>query len=144
MTGQAKCSFHLAKQTVHTCGSSNRSFKMRCEDIITESPLITWSNVPKTPKLWCGLCTISRLARHISRTPNKGLRDEKRFCIGEFPSMADWSNKPNGRGHIDVIVQGRGMDTTSPVCVWEKEYEIENISLIFWKQISAQLLQWNV
>lgn len=40
--------------------------------------------------------------------------DKKVDCADEHPSAAGWSSKPNGRGHIDVMVHGRGMDTTSP------------------------------
>ena len=57
---------------------------------------------------------MSLFEREISRAPNKGLEDEKGAYVDELPSATCWSNRPNGRGHIDVMVWGRGTDTTSP------------------------------
>lgn len=51
----------------------------------------------------------------MSRVLSKGLVDEKGMHDGIFASTSCWSNKPKGRGHIDVIVRGSGIDTTSPI-----------------------------
>lgn len=68
------------------------------------SPLISLSNVPKKLILCCGLWPISLLEWDISRAPKKGLVDKKGACVGDFPSAADCSSKPNGRVHIDVTM----------------------------------------
>lgn len=41
--------------------------------------------------------------------------DEKETRDGVFASTSCWSNKPNGRGHIDVIVRASGTETISPI-----------------------------
>lgn len=47
----------------------------------------------------------------------KGLEDELGTHVAEVPSVAFWRSKPNGRDHIDAMVEESGMDITSPM--WE-------------------------
>lgn len=48
---------------------------------------------------------------------SKGLEDELGTHVAEVPSVACWRSKPNGRDHIDVMVEESGTDITSPM--WE-------------------------
>lgn len=70
-----------------------------------------WEDTEVPSPFWIWLDALSSISRILS----KGLVDEKGTCDGIFASTSCWSNKPKGRGHIDVIVWGNGSDTTSPI-----------------------------